>query len=49
MLNGSEMEVLNIRHEESPVGSDDYYHDCYVTFLDGETYRYDASDITVLH
>lgn len=49
ILNGTWLKVKNLRFDEAHYMSDEYYHDCYITFMSGETERYDACDVTVLN
>ena len=48
VLNGSELTVKEVKFDEADIMSDEYYHDCYITFLDGEITRYDACDVIVV-
>ena len=48
ILNGTSLKVKKIKFVESKITDEEYYHDCYITFLNGETGRYDASDVIVI-
>lgn len=48
LLNGTELNVQAIQFKEAGLEDDSYFHDCYITFEDGEVERYDACDVTIL-
>lgn len=48
-INGSWIKVKNVEYKKSTPENEENFHDCYVTFLDGEVQRFDAQDITVLN
>lgn len=48
ILNGTSLKVKEIEFVESKIADEEYYYDCYITFLNDETGRYDASDVVVI-
>lgn len=47
-LNGTLLKVKHVAFKKSTEQDPETFHDCYITFMDDETERYDAQDVTVL-
>lgn len=48
ILNGTELEVKSVKFDESDKNSENYYHDCHITFGNDKPEVYDASDVTII-
>lgn len=47
-LNGTSIIVKKLEYKEATLEDEVYFHDVYITFMDGEVERFDAGDVTVL-
>lgn len=49
IINGSYLIVESTVFKEANHEDEYYFHDCYVTFLNGEVEVYDACDVTLVY